>query len=136
MGLRVAGRIAGQQLAARANAAAGAAAAQPAAGPVIQGRDASQAVGEAAKVAGAATRNVARGVGGFLRPFGKVGRNILLEVAGAFFLLFVLAAGIALWRFKPSHLQGPYDKNFFAAAAIVTVFLYLSASSFWRARRK
>lgn len=129
MGLRVAGRIASQQMASHAQTARMGTAPQRVSGPSGQSRAAGQ-------VAGQTTKNLARGVGGFLRPFGKVGRNIMLEVTGAFFLLFVLAAGLALWRFKPSHFQGPYDKNFFAAAAIVTVFLYLSVSSFWRARKK
>jgi hypothetical protein len=65
-----------------------------------------------------------------------VGRNILLEVAGVFFLLFVLVSGAALWRTKPAHIQGPYDRNFLAAVIIVIAFSYLGVTSFWRARRK
>jgi len=129
MGLRVAGKIAGQQMAARAQAASMATAPQQVSGTSAQERAAGQ-------IAGQATRNLARGVGGFLRPFGRVGRNIMLEVVGAFFLLFAVASSLYLWRFKPSHLQGPYDKNFMAAAGIAVVFLYLSVSSFWRARKK
>ncbi len=128
MGLRVAGKIAGEQMAGRAQA--------PTASVPLQ--VSGQAVLEraAGQVAGQATRNLARGVGGFLRPFGRVGRNIMLEVVGAFFLLFAVASSLYLWRFKPGHLQGPYDKNFLAAAGIAVVFLYLSLSSFWRARKK
>jgi hypothetical protein len=129
VGLRVAGKMAGEQMAARAQSASTASATQRVSGPSLPDR-------AAAQVAGQATRNLARGVGGFLRPFGRVGRNIMLEVVGAFFLLFALAASLYLWRFKPSHLQGPYDKNFLAAAGIAVVFLYLSLSSFWRARSK
>ena len=129
MGLRVAGKIAGQQMAASAQSAPKVASYQHVSGSSVQDRAAGQ-------VAGQATRNLARGVGGFLRPFGRVGRNIMLEVTGAFFLLFAVASSLYLWRFKPSHLQGPYDKDFLAAAGIAVVFLYLSVSSFWRARKK
>jgi hypothetical protein len=43
---------------------------------------------------------------------------------------------MTLWRDRPAHLDGPYDKNFLAAAGVMAVFLYLGASSFWRARRR
>jgi hypothetical protein len=75
-------------------------------------------------------------VSGFLRPFRRVGGILWLEVTGTFFFLFALSSGVALWRTRPSHLDGPYDKNFLAAAAILVVFLYLGASSFWRARKR
>jgi hypothetical protein len=80
--------------------------------------------------------SVARGVGGFLRPFRRVGGVLWLEVTGAFFFVFALAAGLSLWRTRPSQFNGPYDKNFLAAAVILVVFFYLGASSFWRARRR
>src|ERR1017187_8683740 len=54
MGLRVAGKIAGEQMAARVNAPASAPAPRQAAGPVIPGRSAGQVTGEAARVAGQA----------------------------------------------------------------------------------
>jgi Ca2+/Na+ antiporter len=79
---------------------------------------------------------VVRGVGGFLRPFLRVGGILWLEVTGAFFFLFVVVSGMALWRTRPGHFQGPYDKNFLAAAGIMVVFFYLGVSSFWRARKR
>jgi hypothetical protein len=79
---------------------------------------------------------VARGVGGFLRPFRRVGGILWLEMTGAFFFLFVVASGLYMWPNRPSHLHGPYDKNFLAAAGIMVVFFYLGVSSFWRARRR
>ena len=82
------------------------------------------------------TRGIARGVGGFLRPFGRVGGLIWLEVTGVFFLLFVVAFTSMAWRSHPASVYGPYDRTFIASAALVVVFLYLSVSSFWRARRK
>ena len=129
IGLRVAGRIIGQRAAAGTQTAASAPAQQPSAGPAVQGRATGQAAGQV-------TRGVARGMGGFLRPFRRVGGILWLEVTGVFFFLFVLVFGMALWRTKPSHLAGPYDKAFLASSALLLVFLYLGVSSFWRARRK
>jgi hypothetical protein len=88
------------------------------------------------QVAGRTTKGVARGVGGFLKPFRRVGGILWLEMTGSFFFLFVVAAAMPLWRYRPSHLNGPYDKNFLAAAGIMVVFSYLGASSFWRARKR
>jgi hypothetical protein len=145
IGLRVAGRIAGQSLAAGVESAG----AQPAA--VMHTPEAGDAATSmetrgmakktkdarsAGQAAGETTKGVARGVGGFLRPFRRVGGIVWLEVTGSFFFLFVLAAGISLWRTRPSHFYGPYDKNFLAAAGIMVVFFYLGARSFWRARRR
>jgi hypothetical protein len=65
-----------------------------------------------------------------------VGGILWLEITGAFFLLFALVSGMAMWRTRPSSLNGPYDKNFLAAAGILVVFFYLGVSSFWRARRR
>ncbi|MGO9318222.1 MAG: hypothetical protein ACLPXT_08080 [Terracidiphilus sp.] len=152
IGLRVAGRMAGQKLAGGTQTAGAAAAGQVGqaghAGQVAQKEQ--NVAGEAARgqaagaadarakgqVAGRTAKGVARGMGGFLRPFRRVGGILWLEVTGSFFLLFVVAAALPLWRHRPSHLGGPYDKNFLAAAGIMAVFFYLGVSSFWRARRR
>jgi hypothetical protein len=148
IGLRVAGRMAGQRLAggaqtAGAQAAAGAAAGQDVqTGQVEQAEQAGQVEqavaggGARGQAAGRTAKGVARGVGGFLRPFRRLGGILWLEVTGAFFFLFVVAAALPLWRYRPSHLYGPYNKNFLAAAGIMVVFFYLGVSSFWRARRR
>jgi hypothetical protein len=132
IGLRVAGRMAGQKLMGEAQASGA-----PAAG-TVQTEQNTQAASAAARgqAAGRTAKGVARGVGGFLRPFRRVGGILWLEMTGAFFFLFVVAAALPLWRYRPSHLGGPYDKNFLAAAGIMVVFFYLGASSFWRARRR
>jgi len=91
---------------------------------------------EATRTAGRAAGKVARGVGGFLRPFGRVGGILWLEVTGVFFLLFALVFATALYRLRPASLHGPYDKTFLASAALLALFAYLGASSFVRARRK
>jgi hypothetical protein len=118
IGLRIAGRIAGEQV-------AGSAAAQPGATTTTQSR-----------AAGQAAKGLARGVGGFLRPFARVGGILWLEVAGVFFLLPVIVFAPTLWRIRTSWLRGPDHWTFLVTAGIIAVFFYLSVSSFWRARRK
>ena len=90
----------------------------------------------AGQAAGKATRSVARGVGGFLRPFSRVGGILWLEVMGVFFFLPVVVFAPTLWRARASYLSGPDHRTFLVTAAVMAVFLYLSVSSFWRARRK
>jgi hypothetical protein len=90
----------------------------------------------AGRQAGKASANVARGVGGFIRPFQRVGGILVLEVAGVFFLLFVLVFGQMVWRMRSNYAQGTDHPKFLVAAGLMVVFLYLSLSSFWRARHK
>ena len=127
IGLRVAGRIAGQRLAGGAQAAASQHATATAS--AVQSHSAGQAAGKT-------TRGVAHGVGGFLRPFKRVGGILWLEVTGVFFFLFALVFGAAMFRTRPAHLHGPYDKAFVVSAAMMLVFLYLGVTSFLSARRK
>ena len=134
VGMRVAGRIASQRLAGAANPANArpvttqVPAGQGAAGPTV--------VRTTGRTAGRATGTLARGIGGFLRPFGRVGNSLFLEVAGVFFLIFVLVFGQTLWRYRAGYMHGPDHQKFLVAAGLMLVFLYLSLSSFWRARRK
>jgi hypothetical protein len=123
IGLRVAGRIAGQRV-----AAAGQPNPAESAGPAPS-RSATQ-------VAGHAARGAARGVGGFLKPFRRVGGILWLEVTGVFFALPVVVFGPVLWRTRLSWAHGPDHRTFLITFAIVALFLYLSVSSFWRARRR
>ncbi|MGC9159621.1 MAG: hypothetical protein ACP5FH_11590 [Terracidiphilus sp.] len=142
IGLRVAGRIAGQRIAAGeqsdgAPSPATAAAAQATPGAEARAPEANPADGRAAgRAAGRTTHGVARGVGGFLRPFRRVGGIVWLEVTGAFFFLFVLVFAQALWRMRASWALGENHPRFLIFAAIMVVFLYLSVSSFWRARKR
>jgi hypothetical protein len=99
----------------------------------MSGQAAGRVSGQAA---GRATANVARGVGGFLRPFRRVGGSILLEVVGVFFFLFVLVFANWAWKLRDQAVHGPDHARFLLYAAMTLVFLYLSVSSFWRARRK
>jgi hypothetical protein len=128
IGLRVAGKIAGQRI---AGSAAGATAAAPEA--VAQAGARGRATGQKAA---RTSRGIAAGVGGFLRPFRRVGGILWLEVTGVFFFLPVAVFAPTLWRTRPASLHGPYDKTFLVSALVMAVFFYLSVSSFWRARKR
>jgi hypothetical protein len=138
IGLRVAGRIAGQRVAAAAQAVDSQPGAPAPAGvsqnrTVSQDRPAGRRVGQ---VAGQASHGIAQGLRGFLRPFRRVGGILWLEVTGVFFFLPVVVFGPTLWRTRLSWAHGPDHRTFLISAGIVLLFLYLSVSSFWRARRK
>ncbi len=130
VGLRIAGRIAGQCVDAAGTPSSAKA---PAAGAPVDHAARGRAAGHATA---RTTKGVVRGLGGFLRPFGRVGGILWLEVTGVFFFLFVIAFAPALWRTRASYAHGPDHHTFWVSAALTAVFLYLSVSSFWRARRK
>ena len=130
IGMRVAGRMAGQRLAGNSQQAA---VARPMTIEAVSAPAPSRASG---KTAGRATGSLARGVGGFLRPFSRLGSILFLEVVGLFFFVFVLVFGQTLWRARASYLHGPEHQRFLVAAGLMLLFLYLGVSSFWRARRK
>ncbi|MDE3147952.1 MAG: hypothetical protein KGL37_00655 [Acidobacteriota bacterium] len=132
IGVRVATRVAGQRLAGYGSTTA-TTPAQAAAGAAAVGRTAGQAAGQTVAQGG---RGVARGVGGFLRPFQRVGSIVWLEVSGVFFLLFVLVFARGVWHLRANYAQGADHYKFVTDAALMLLFLYLSVSSFWRARRK
>jgi hypothetical protein len=127
IGLRVAGRVAGQQLSGAAQPGAPAAASAPP-------RPAPVAV--RAEKAGQTTRNVARGLGGFVKPFTRVGGILWLELTGAFYLLFALAFAGVLWKQHALWAQGKDHAKLLAEAAVMLLFLYLGVSAFWRASRR
>jgi hypothetical protein len=131
IGLRVAGRIAGQRMAASAQAA-GQPGSAGVAGPA-QNLAAGQVAG---RTVSQVARGAAGGVGGFLKPFRRVGGIVWLEVTGVFFALPVLVFGPVLWKTRMSWAHGPDHRTFLVTAGIVLLFFYLSVSSFWRARRR
>ncbi|MGD0941954.1 MAG: hypothetical protein ABR905_19840 [Terracidiphilus sp.] len=134
IGLRVAVKIAGQRMAVSGQAAeARAAAAVPAAEKLDGARSSRKAVG---RTAGKTAGGVVRGIGGFLRPFGRVGGIIWLEVTGVFFFLPVVIFAPTLWRVRASWAHGPDHRLFLVTAGVMLVFLYLGVSSFWRARKR
>jgi len=81
--------------------------------------------------------NLAKGITGALRPFGRVGKILWLEITGAFFLIFVpVFVWRGMWPARASYLHGPDHWKFLAYAGLALAFLYLGVSSFWRAGRK
>ena len=83
-----------------------------------------------------ASGNLARALGGFVKPFRRVGGILWLEVTGVFFLLPALVFAPTLWRTRASFLHGPDHRTCIASAIVVGVFFYLGVTSFLRARRK
>jgi hypothetical protein len=80
---------------------------------------------------------LARGVGGFLRPFRRLGGILWLEVTGVFFLIFVpVFFWRGIWPTRANWAHGPDHWKFLVYAVLTLVFLYLGISSFWRARRR
>jgi hypothetical protein len=75
-------------------------------------------------------------VGGFLRPFRRIGGILWLEVTGVFFLLPVVVFAPKLWNTRASWAHGPDHRTFLLTAGVMAVFLYLGVSSFWRARKR
>lgn len=138
IGVRVVGRMAGQHLAAGAQAATKLPASRSVVGPAaIEGAPGPVNAGVAsARRAGVAAGAMGRGVGGFLKPFRRVGNIVFLEIVGVFFLLFALGFGNWAWRMRAQMVHGPEHRKFLVYAAMMVVFLYLSVSSFWRSRRK
>jgi len=129
IGLRVAGRVAGQRI----SAAAQPANSTSASGCSPQSPASSSTISQRTGKAGA---GLARGVGGFLKPFRRVGGILWLEVTGVFFFLPVLVFTPTLWRTRFSYAHGADHRTFIASAIVVVIFFYLGVSSFWRARRK
>lgn len=128
MGLRVAGKMAGQRLSGSGQPPVNAAN-RPVTVPGVGGRT-------AGRNAGRTTGSLARGVKGFVRPFGRLGGILFLEVMGVFFFIFVLVFGQTLWRLRASYAHGPDHQKFLISAGLLLLFLYLAVSSFWRAQRK
>ena len=143
IGVRVAGRIAGQRLAASARSTAtppGARPAAPVAGSGVQTQADSQAPVRATWQTGQPLnqtgKSVSRGVGGLLHPFRRVGGILWLEVTGVFFLLFALVftRGVVNGIANYAHTSG--HGSLWGSAGAIVVFLYLGISSFWRANRR
>jgi hypothetical protein len=143
IGIRVAGRIAGQRLAAQSQSRAGAIQTGPASS-ALSGGGAAAASAAQARMMGhtagrAATRaggGLTRGLGGFFRPFRRVGGILWLEVTGVLFLLPAFVFAPTLWREGIAYPHTSDHRTFWITAFVVAVFLYLGISSFWRAQRR
>jgi len=130
IGIRVAGRVAGQRLAGAAQPT------QPR--PVVTIPPASvPAATTRPQAARAPNRgSVSRGLMGFVRPFSRAGGILWLQVTGVFFLLPVLLFAPTVWRTRLSWAGGPDHRMFLASSIVVVVFFYLGVTSFLRARRR
>ena len=133
IGVRVAGRIA-QQRAQAGSKQPGSPAGPPVAAPRMMPNAAE--IREVKQKTRKLTRAAGRGVGGFLRPFSRIGGILWLEITGFFFGLFALFFAQDVWRTRLNYANGPLHQRFLIAAVLTVVFAYLSASSFWRAKRK
>jgi len=134
IGVRVAGRIAGQRIAGPAQSGASVPRAMAQSGAVASASisPAQPQARAAGRIAAQSGRNLSRGIGGFLRPFRRVGGIVWLEVTGTFFLLFAAVFALRLWQTWSG--MGQVSRGFVIGTAVV--FLYLGVSSFWRARRR
>jgi hypothetical protein len=131
IGIRVAGRIAGQRIAGESRAAEP----RPVGSATISGA-ANRAVGQTARATVLAGPGVKQGVGGFLRPFRRVGGILWLEVTGVFFLLFALVFAWYMWQSWEAHAHPGGYRNMALSGVCMALFLYLGLSSFWRASRR
>jgi hypothetical protein len=127
VGLRVAGRIAGERLAGQGKLPQSRA----------SGAGSGSAVAGAARSAGASTaqasRGLARGIGGLVKPFGRVGGILWLEVTGSFFLLLGITFACKCWT---GYQNGFIRWHLAVEALVAAMFFYLGLSSFWRARQR
>jgi hypothetical protein len=133
IGVRVAGRIA-QQRAQAGSPQSGSPAGPSVSAPRIM-PNASE-IREVKQKTQKFTRAAGRGMGGFLRPFSRIGGILWLEITGFFFGLFALFFAQDVWRTRVNYASGPLHQRFLMAAVLTVVFAYLSVSSFWRAKRK
>jgi hypothetical protein len=156
IGVRVAGRIAQQRAQERAAEAARAQNTSNSASNSIPGQPSAQPaqnqpfkpvnpasipeyaekVREIGKNSHKYTRAAGRGLGGFIRPFSRVGGILWLEVTGFFFGLFALFFAINFWRTRASYANDPGHYHLLMAVSLTGIFAYLSISAFWRARRR
>jgi hypothetical protein len=129
MGVRVAGRMANERLSGQRQSQT--TPPHPLATPVTP--DSSRG---SVRESGRRSGSLSRGAAGFFKPFTRVGGIVFLEVTGTFFLLFVLIFGQMAWRMRSSYAAGADHWKFLAAIAFALLFVYLSVSSFWRARKR
>jgi len=134
IGLRVAGRVAGQRIGVATQSSPVPATYTPSA--PMQAAPASPNSRASGHATGSIGSAVSRGLSGFFKPFRRVGGILWLEITGVFFFLPVLVFAPTLWRTRMSWAHGPDHRTFVASAVVVVIFFYLGVTSFWRARRK
>jgi hypothetical protein len=130
IGLRVAGRLAEQQLntPSRPNTAQSAASAAVAAQKLVSP--------QAVQNAGKAARSASRGLSGVFKPFRRAGGILWFQITGSFYLLFSLAFAGYLWKQRTDWAVGQNHLKLMIEAAMALIFLYLGTSAFWRAGQR
>ena len=128
IGLRVAGRVAGERLNGDP--------AKPQTSAAQQQASTAQQQAQPRSNYAVNSGSIRKGVGGFFKPFRRVGGIVFLEVMGLMFLLFVLIFVQSAWRYHADYATGPNHDRFLVSVVLGVVFLYLSLSSFWRARKR
>ncbi len=89
-------------------------------------------------------RDLGRGIGrgtksfgqSFFGPFAHAGGVLWLEITGCFFALFAAFFAQNLYVLRAQYAAGPLHQKFMLYGALCLVFLYFSASSFLRAKKK
>ncbi len=89
-------------------------------------------------------RDLGRGIGrgtksfsqSFFGPFAHAGGVLWLEITGCFFALFAAFFAQNMYVLRANYAVGPLHQKFMLYGALTLVFVYFSASSFLRARKK
>lgn len=146
MGVRIAGNIARERAAEAARKSAAGAAQQPAA-PAAGQRTESPRQGvvmpspaELKQRSRELGQGLSRGSRSFRQSFfGPVvhaGNVLWLEITGCFFALFAAFFAQNMYVLRAQYAAGPLHQKFMLYGALTLLFLYFSASSFLRARKK
>lgn len=99
----------------------------------IQGRRIQDEAAAKARAANRGARKFGQAIWG---PFYHAGSVLWLEVTGLFFALFALFFAQNIYRVRGAWRQGAQHGHFLLYIALAAVFVWFSASSFLRARRK
>lgn len=70
-----------------------------------------------------------------LRSTARVGKILWLELTGLFCVIFAVGVGSATWREWEHPGPDNHGLKLAASGAVLLIFLWFAASSFWRARR-
>lgn len=90
------------------------------------------------------SRNLGQGLGrgaknfgqSFFSPFAHAGGVLWLEITGLFFALFAAFFIQNVYQLRAQYAVGAQHRKFVLYVVLTLIFLYFSASSFIRARRK
>jgi hypothetical protein len=134
IGVRVAGNIARE----RAAEAARRSAAQPRPDPPrpILAEKQAELKQRGQSVAHGLGRGAKRFGESFFGPLAHAGSVLWLEITGCFFALFTAFFAQNVYQLRAQYEVGPLHRKFVLYVILMLLFLYFSASSFVRARRR